>query len=193
MKYLIVGLGNIGSEYHETRHNIGFMVLDALAEKQGLSLESDRLASTLTLRYKGRILYLVEPSTYMNLSGKAVRYHLDKHGVELENILVITDDLSIKFGQVRMRAQGSAGGHNGLKSIEEHLKTQAYPRMRIGIGSEFSRGGQVDYVLGKFSEEEQIVLPKIIEHCVQGILSFATQGVGRTMSQFNAKNLIDPA
>ena len=185
MKYLIVGLGNIGPEYHDTRHNAGFMVLDRFAAKFDLTPEPNRYASTASARVRGRQLHLVWPSTYMNLSGKAVRYYLDKHNIAPADMLVITDDLALPFGRLRLRARGSDGGHNGLKHIQEILGTQDYPRLRFGIGSEFARGQQVDYVLNPFSAEEQAGLPPLLDRCVEGIISFATIGLERTMSALN--------
>ena len=187
MKYLIVGLGNIGSEYVDTRHNAGFMVVDRLAERLKVQPEPDRLAFTARGKFKGRQFHLVMPTTYMNLSGKAVRYHLNQNKIPLSNLLVVTDDIALPFGNCRLRAKGSDGGHNGLKSINEILGTQTYARMRVGVGSEFSKGRQVDYVLSPFTDEEFDALPPILDKCVQGIISFATAGIGRTMSSFNAK------
>lgn len=185
MKYLIAGLGNIGEQYRLTRHNIGFMVLDHMAAETPFATE--RYGDTATIRHKGRILVLLKPSTYMNLSGKAVRYHLDKHNVPLERLLVVTDDLALPFGTLRMRVKGSDGGHNGLKNIQEVLQTQAYARMRFGIGNEFGQGQQVDYVLSPFNTSEADSLPPLLARCATGILDFATIGPERTMNQFNQK------
>ena len=154
MKYLIVGLGNIGAEYADTRHNIGFNVLDALAGASNIAFTTDRYGAVAELRHKGRTLVLLKPSTYMNLSGKAVRYWLDREKIERENLLVVVDDIALPFGTLRMRTRGSAGGHNGLKSICELLGTEDYARIRFGIGGDFARGQQVDYVLGQWTEEE---------------------------------------
>lgn len=185
MKFLIVGLGNIGPAYHDTRHNAGFMVLDRLAAKLKVTPEPSRYASTATARVRGRQLYLIWPSTYMNLSGKAVRFYLDKHDLLPSQMLVVMDDLALPFGQLRLRARGSAGGHNGLKHIQALIGTPDYARLRFGIGSEFGRGQQVDYVLDPFTPEEQAALPPLLDRCVEGILSFATIGIDRTMSEFN--------
>ncbi|RMG72723.1 MAG: aminoacyl-tRNA hydrolase [Bacteroidetes bacterium] len=185
MKYLIVGLGNIGPEYHDTRHNVGFMVLDRLAEQLKVSPEPNRYASTASGRVRGRQLHLVWPSTYMNLSGKAVRFYLDKHKLTPSQMLVITDDLALPFGKLRLRPRGSDGGHNGLKHIQEILGTNEYPRLRVGIGSDFAKGQQVDYVLDPFTAEEQEALPPILDRCVEGVISFATVGIERTMTSLN--------
>ena len=154
MKYLIVGLGNIGPEYHETRHNIGFMVVDALAKEAGVSFVDKRYGFTATLSVKGRQLLLLKPSTFMNLSGNAVRYWMQKENIPLENVLIIVDDLALPFGSLRLKGKGSDAGHNGLKHIAATLGTQNYARLRFGIGNEFHRGGQIDYVLGHFTEED---------------------------------------
>ena len=159
MKYLIVGLGNIGAEYADTRHNIGFNVLDALAGASNIAFTTDRYGAVAELRHKGRTLVLLKPSTYMNLSGKAVRYWLDREKIERENLLVVVDDIALPFGTLRMRTRGSAGGHNGLKSICELLGTEDYARIRFGIGGDFARGQQVDYVLGQWTEEGRRLLP----------------------------------
>lgn len=187
MKYLIAGLGNIGSDYRDTRHNIGFMVLDHMAQSQGLIFEPDRLGDTAVLKYKGRQLVLLKPSTFMNLSGKAVRYHLDRHSLSVDRLLVITDDLALPFGRVRLRGKGSDGGHNGLKHIQETLGTQAYPRLRVGIGSEFGSGQQVDYVLSPFSAEERGELPALIEKCMKAALDISVIGLERTMNEVNQR------
>ena len=187
MKYLIVGLGNIGAEYADTRHNIGFRVLDALAEASNVSFTAGRYGSTATLRYRGRTVILLKPSTYMNLSGKAVRYWLEQENIPIENLLVISDDIALPFGELRMRKKGSAGGHNGLKNIAELLQSQQYARLRFGIGGDFPRGFQVDYVLGTWTDEEQKALPERIEVARQVVLSFGTAGLERTMNTFNNK------
>ena len=186
-KYLIAGLGNIGDEYRNTRHNIGFLVLDALAKSADTSFESDRYASRASLRFKGRNLILMKPATYMNLSGKAVNYWLQKEKIPVENLLVVTDDLSLPFGKLRLKGKGSDGGHNGLKHIIDTLSTTSYPRLRFGIGSEFGRGQQVDYVLSNWTEEEQQILPERIALATELIKSFATIGIAQTMNQFNNK------
>lgn len=187
MKYLIAGLGNIGSEYHNTRHNIGFMVLEQLAKTLKADLELKKLAHTCVAKYRGRRLVLVLPTTYMNLSGKSVKYYMDKENVPQSKILVVTDDLNLPFGTLRMRAKGSDGGHNGFKHIDQSLGNQNYARIRFGIGSEYSKGQQVDYVLSPFTEEEFEELPALIDKAVKGILSFVSVGLNRTMSDFNQK------
>ncbi|MDX1906627.1 MAG: aminoacyl-tRNA hydrolase [Bacteroidia bacterium] len=185
MKYLIAGLGNIGEEYRLTRHNIGFMVVQQLAARAGVALETDRYAATATMRHKGRQLMLIQPSTYMNLSGNAVRYHLQKHNVPIENLMVITDDINLAFGAIRIRPKGSDGGHNGLKHIESILTTQSYARMRIGVGNEFARGRQADYVLSPFEAAEIERLPALLDACADAVLTFATAGLNQAMNQYN--------
>ncbi len=187
MKYLVVGLGNIGTEYAETRHNIGFKVLDALAEASNISFIAGRYGSTAELRYRGRSVTLLKPSTYMNLSGKAVRYWLDTLKVERTNLLVVVDDIALPFGELRMRPKGSAGGHNGLKNIAEMLGTEDYPRMRFGVGGDFARGHQVDYVLGEWTADERAKLPERLKVFGDAILSFVSIGMERTMNEFNKK------
>ena len=187
MKYLIVGLGNIGSQYENTRHNIGFKVLDAFAEASNLVFEPNRYANTSFAKFKGRTLVLVKPTTLMNLSGKAVNYYMQEEKIPLERVLVITDDLALPFGTLRLKAKGSDGGHNGLKHINQTLGRQEYARLRFGIGSEFNRGQQVDYVLGEWSSEEEKNLTERINQCQQIIKGFCTIGVQRTMSEFNGK------
>ncbi len=190
MQYLIVGLGNIGEEYKETRHNIGFMIVDELAKKLSTDFKSDKNAYSTQATYKGRKLLLLKPTTYMNLSGKAVQYHLLQNKIPSENLLVITDDIAIPFGTLRLKPKGSDGGHNGLKNIQDLLQTTNFPRLRVGIGSEFSKGKQVDYVLGKFNADEQKVLYNILEAGTQAILSFVFHGIDYTMNQYN-KSFID--
>ena len=187
MKYLIVGLGNIGEEYRDTRHNVGFMVIEQMAEKFSLQPEPVRHGAMIPARYKGRQLLLLMPNTYMNLSGKAVRYHLDNHKIPTERLLVITDDVALPFGQLRMKPKGSDGGHNGLKHIQEVLGTPVYPRLRIGVGNDYPKGSQAHFVLSPFPPEEQAELPNVLTRCVNGILSFATIGIGRTMNELNRK------
>lgn len=187
MKYLVVGLGNIGAEYAETRHNIGFKVLDALAEASNISFIAGRYGSTAELRYRGRSVTLLKPSTYMNLSGKAVRYWLDTLHIERTNLLVVVDDIALPFGELRMRPKGSAGGHNGLKNIAELLGTEDYARMRFGVGGDFARGHQVDYVLGEWTADERSQLPDRLKVFDDAILSFVAVGVERTMNEFNKK------
>ncbi|MEM6801216.1 MAG: aminoacyl-tRNA hydrolase [Bacteroidota bacterium] len=187
MKYLIAGLGNIGSEYVNTRHNIGFMVVEHLAAKLKAVPEVNRLGYTVTAKYRGRRLVLLMPSTYMNLSGKAVKYYMDQEKIPASNIMVVTDDLNLPFGTMRMRGKGSHGGHNGFKHIDQMLGHQNYPRLRFGIGNEYHKGQQVNFVLSPFSEEEMEALPELLEKAIKGILSFASIGLGRTMNDFNKK------
>lgn len=187
MKYLIVGLGNIGAEYAETRHNIGFKVLDALAGASNALFTTARYGEVAELRHKGRTLVLLKPSTYMNLSGKAVRYWLDAEKIARENLLVVSDDIALPFGTLRMRQKGSAGGHNGLKNIAELLGSEEFARMRFGVGGDFPRGHQVDYVLGEWTQEERDAMPERLKIFGEAILSFATVGVERTMNFFNKK------
>lgn len=186
-KFLIVGLGNIGATYENTRHNIGFKILDYLAHKKDVLFESNKLGSTAQFRFKGRIFYLLKPSTYMNLSGKSVKYWLAKENIPLENLLIICDDINLNFGTIRIKTSGSDGGHNGLKSINEQLNTQQYIRFRFGIGSEFSKGQQADYVLGEWTEEELKLLPERFDKSIQAIISFGTAGINNTMNTFNGK------
>jgi PTH1 family peptidyl-tRNA hydrolase len=185
MKFLIVGLGNIGDEYAQTRHNIGFDVLDALAEKYKESFKPDRYADLCEISLRGRHLYCIKPNTYMNLSGKAVRYWMQTLKIPVENIFILVDDLAINFGKIRIRGNGSDAGHNGLKSIQELLLTQNYPRLRFGIGNNFPKGRQIDFVLGKWSNEELKDIPELIQKSVQAVESFATRGLAATMNDFN--------
>jgi PTH1 family peptidyl-tRNA hydrolase len=187
MKYLICGLGNIGPEYAKTRHNIGFMVLDKLAKDQSVTFDSDRLVFITEFKYKGRQVYLIKPTTYMNLSGKALNYWLKELSIPVENSLSITDDIALPFGKLRMRAKGSGGGHNGLGNIQETLGTDAYPRLRVGVGGDFAKGRQVDYVLGEFDSGDAAELPIFIDKCCEAILSFCTIGLERTMNSVNTK------
>lgn len=186
-KFLIAGLGNIGPKYHHTRHNIGFKVLDHLAEKEGVSFSTEKLGDVGIYKFKGRTFILLKPSTFMNLSGKAVNYWLTKEKIPLENLLVITDDLNLSFGTIRVKTKGSHGGHNGLKDIEAHLNTTNYNRFRFGISDEFSKGRQVDYVLGEWSEEEEKQLPERLEKSAEVVRSFGTAGINNTMNTFNGK------
>jgi len=186
-KFLIVGLGNIGSDYDGTRHNIGFEVLDYLAKEESLTFESAKLGSISTYKIKGRSLLLLKPSTYMNLSGKAVRYWLEKEKIPIENLLVITDDLNLPFGSIRLKTKGSDGGHNGLKDTQAQLNTTKYSRFRFGIGAEFGKGRQVNYVLGKWNEDEAVKLNERLEKSVALIKSFVLSGASQTMSDFNGK------
>ena len=187
MNYLIVGLGNIGVEYVNTRHNMGFMVLDAWAQASNIVFESGRYGYMATVSFKGRKFHLLKPSTYMNLSGKAVRYWMNELKIPLENLLVISDDLNIPFGTVRLRKNGSAGGHNGLTNINELLGTQEYARIRMGIGNDFGRGHQVDYVLGGLSDEEKELMPELSKKVIEGIKAFATIGPDRAMNVLNIR------
>ncbi len=185
MKFLIVGLGNIGAEYELTRHNVGFLVMDYLADQAKTTFQPSKLASTTNFKYKGKNIYLVKPSTYMNLSGKAVNYWMQQLKVPIENTLIITDDIALPIEKIRMRYKGSPAGHNGLKNIEEKVGS-SYPRIRIGIGNNFSQGGQVDYVLSRFDSTEMELLPKIIKRAGDAALSFCAIGIERTMNIFNA-------
>jgi peptidyl-tRNA hydrolase, PTH1 family len=187
MKYLIVGLGNIGAEYKLTRHNIGFLVLDELAKKHEVSFETVKLADKAEIKHKGRTLCLIKPSTYMNLSGKAVNYWQQELKIPLENILVVVDDIALPHATLRLKGKGSAGGHNGLTDIEAKLGTADYARLKFGIGNDFPKGKQADYVLSAFSEEQFNTLYEPIDWACEMILSFTTVGIERTMSQFNNK------
>lgn len=187
MKYLIVGLGNIGSEYQGTRHNIGFMTLDAFAEASNVAFEDKRYGFVAHTRVKNAELVLLKPSTYMNLSGMAVRYWMQKENIPLENVLIICDDLSLPVGKLRLRGSGSAGGHNGLKNIESCVGSQAYARLKFGIGNDFPRGAQVDFVLGQFSDEDKGVLKERIIYACDVIKSFCLAGLDITMNQYNKK------
>ncbi len=187
MKYLIVGLGNIGEEYRNTRHNIGFMVLDALAKASNIVFKDGRYGATSTLSIKGRQMLLLKPSTYMNLSGNAVRYWMQQEKIPLENVLIIVDDLALPFGSLRLKGKGSDAGHNGLKHIAATLGTQNYTRLRFGIGNDFPKGGQIDYVLGKFGEEDMKLMPERLETAGEIIKSFCLAGLNITMNQYNNK------
>ena len=186
-KFLIVGLGNIGSEYANTRHNIGFKILDYIANQEGISFQTVKLGEVAELKIKGRTLVLLKPNTYMNLSGKAVKYWLEKENIEKENMLVITDDLNLAFGTIRIKTKGSDGGHNGLKNIQLLLNSTEYPRYRFGISDAFKKGQQVDYVLGEWSEEEKEKLKERLEVASEVIKSFALTGLANTMNGFNGK------
>ena len=186
-KFLIVGLGNIGSEYANTRHNIGFKVLDYLANKEGVSFQTVKLGEIAELKIKGRTLLLLKPNTYMNLSGKAVKYWLEKENIEKENMLVITDDLNLAFGTIRIKTKGSDGGHNGLKNIQLLLNSTEYPRFRFGISDAFKKGQQVDYVLVEWTEEEKEKLKERLEISSEIIKSFALAGLNNTMNTYNGK------
>ncbi|WP_082703935.1 aminoacyl-tRNA hydrolase [Lutibacter profundi] len=184
-KFLIVGLGNIGEKYSNTRHNIGFKILDELASKETITFESEKLGTLARFRFKGRTFVLLKPSTFMNLSGKAVKYWLTKEKIPLENLLIICDDLNLPFGTIRIKAKGSDGGHNGLKDINAVLQTQQYARFRFGVGSAFSKGRQVDYVLGEWNEDENNLLPERLKKSCEIIKSFGTAGLNNTMNTYN--------
>ncbi len=187
MKYLIVGLGNPGVEYKNTRHNIGFKTLDTLAKVSNVAFNTAKLAERAVVKHKGRTLVLIKPTTYMNLSGKAMNYWMKKENVSIENTLVITDDLALPFGKLRLKPKGSPGGHNGLKDIQEVLGTNVYARLRFGIGDEFSKGKQVDFVLGKWSDSEEEQLVERIDLAIDIVKAFSTIGVQRTMNDYNSK------
>lgn len=187
MKFLIVGLGNIGSEYAHTRHNIGFDTLDAFAEASNVVFEDKRYGAVATAKVKGHQLILLKPSTYMNLSGNAVRYWMQQENIPLEQVLVIVDDLALPFGALRLKGKGSDAGHNGLKNIQELVGSQNYARLRFGIGSDFHQGGQVDYVLGRFSSEQEVEKEKRIAVACDIIKSFCLAGLNITMNQYNNK------
>lgn len=186
MKYLVFGLGNKGAEYENTRHNIGFEVVNYMAEKAGKEFQSAKLAHRAEIKYKGRIIVLIKPTTYMNLSGKAVNFWMQKEKVKADKIIVIVDDLALPFGTIRIKAKGSAGGHNGIENINNTIGGK-YPRIRFGIGNEFSKGKQVDYVLGKWSNNEKKQLPERIEKISEAVKSFTTIGLERTMNYFNGQ------
>ncbi len=186
-KFLIVGLGNPGAEYVNTRHNIGFKVLDFFANQENLNFETVKLGSLTTYKFKGRQFFLLKPNTYMNLSGKAVQYWMQQEKIPLENVLIITDDLNISFGTIRIKGKGSDGGHNGLKNINQVLGTQDYARFRFGISDAFKKGQQVDYVLGEWSEQEKTALKERLEKSSEIIKSFGLIGLSKTMNEFNGK------
>lgn len=187
MKFLIVGLGNPGPEYHGTRHNVGFQILDALAGASGISFAPGRYADTASFKHKGRIFILVKPNTFMNLSGKAVRYWMQEEDVPVDRLLVVADDLALPFGKIRLRGSGGAGGHNGLSNIIELIGTDAYARLRFGIGHDFSRGKQSEYVLGTWNAQESETLHDRIELADKAILQFGLLGIDQTMSGFNKR------
>lgn len=187
MKYLVLGLGNIGPEYAYTRHNIGFMVADYLAQKHEARFEINRHAFVTEIKHKGKTFVLVKPTTYMNLSGKAAAHYLTSLKLEKEQMLVVTDDLALPYGKLRLKSKGSAGGHNGLKSIQETLGTDEYARLRFGVDANFPKGRQVDYVLNPFSADEQIDLPLRIEKAAEAVLAFGTLGIERAMNVVNVK------
>ena len=185
MKYLIIGLGNPGAEYELTRHNIGFLILDRFAEKEKAKFTTQRLADKTEVKFKGRQIHLIKPNTFMNLSGKAANYWINELKIPKENVLVLVDDLALPFGSLRLRGKGSAAGHNGLTNIEETLGTQQYSRLRFGIGNNFSKGGQIDFVLSRFSDEEFKAIVPLMDKAIEMVQSFATAGLERTMSGFN--------
>ncbi|MBM1105581.1 aminoacyl-tRNA hydrolase [Aurantibacter crassamenti] len=185
-KYLIVGLGNIGSEYAETRHNIGFKILDQLSNSEEFTFETRKLGAIGSFKIKGRTVICLKPSTYMNLSGKALKYWLEKENIPLENLLVITDDLNLTFGTLRVKTKGSDGGHNGLKDIQNVLQSASYNRFRFGVGADFAKGRQVDYVLGEWNEDEKAKLKERLERSCLAVRSFVLAGIKNTMNEFNA-------
>lgn len=187
MKYLIVGLGNPGEKYTETRHNIGFKVLEAFAKEREGAFKLDKHAEVATVKFKGRVIVLIKPTTFMNLSGKALNYWMQQEKIPLENVLVITDDLALPFGKLRMKGKGSDGGHNGLKDIQATLNSQEYARLRFGVGAEFSKGQQVDYVLGEWNTKEKETLEERIKTATEFIKGFTTIGLGMTMTNWNGK------
>ncbi len=185
MKFLIVGLGNVGNEYAHTRHNIGFDVAMAFAAKHGGQFSSERLVYRAEVRWKGRIFVCICPTTYMNLSGKAVKYWIDKEKIAMENSLTVVDEVALPLSRIRLRPGGSSGGHNGLKSIEESLASREYPKLRFGIGNDYPKGMQSDYVLGKWRKEEEPLVKQKIELCVEVIEAFATIGIANAMNKYN--------
>lgn len=187
MKYLIVGLGNIGDEYRDTRHNIGFKILDAFAEASNISFSTDRYGDIARVRVKNKLLILLKPSTYMNLSGNAVRYWKDKENIAIDHILVLVDDIALPFGAIRIKGRGSDAGHNGLKSIAQLLGTDTYPRLRFGIGNDFPRGCQIDYVLGNFTHDERQQLPARIDVAIDAMKTFSLAGINIAMNTYNNK------
>ncbi|MCB0669155.1 MAG: aminoacyl-tRNA hydrolase [Saprospiraceae bacterium] len=191
MKYLIIGLGNMGVEYERTRHNIGFDVLDEIARQENVQFKADQLGDIAMFRHRGRTVYLLKPSTYMNLSGKAVRYWVQKLKINQNHWLTVVDEFQFEMGVIKLQKKGSSGGHNGLKSVENLMQSSSYPRLRIGIGHNFYRGQQVDYVLGKWTDEEWMDMQSVIESACDAIRSFVAIGLDRTMNQFNKKNSVE--
>lgn len=189
MKFLIVALGNIGLEYTYTRHNVGFLVADRMASKHGFSFKNERYADVAEFRLKNKMVTIVKPTTYMNLSGKAYKYWLDKLEIPKEQSIAIVDELALPFGQIRVKTNGSSGGHNGLSNIEQELKSAQYPRLRFGIGNEYHKGGQVDYVLGKWSEEEVKFLPEYLDYAILAIEECVLAGFSIAMNQYNQKRV----
>ena len=187
MKYLVVGLGNIGPEYRNTRHNIGFKVLDAFAEVSNISFSTQRYGDIAQVRVKNKVLVLLKPSTYMNLSGEAVRYWMNKENIPLENVLVIVDDIALPFGAIRIKGKGSDGGHNGLKNIAAMIGTQNYARIRFGLGNDFPKGAQIDYVLGNFTEEQEKLMPERLKIAIDAIKAFCLSGLTFAMNNYSNK------
>ena len=187
MKYLIVGLGNIGPEYRNTRHNIGFKVLDAFAEVSNISFSTQRYGDIAQVRVKNKVLVLLKPSTYMNLSGEAVRYWMNKENIPLENVLVIVDDIALPFGAIRIKGKGSDGGHNGLQNIAAMIGTQNYARIRFGLGNDFPKGAQIDYVLGNFTEEQEKLMPERLKIAIDAIKAFCLSGLTFAMNNYSNK------
>jgi PTH1 family peptidyl-tRNA hydrolase len=193
MEYLVVGLGNIGAEYASTRHNMGFMVLDAWAQASNVLFKTDRYGQVAEVSYKGRWFVLLKPSTYMNLSGNAVRYWMQQLHLPLENLIVISDDINLPFGTLRMRTGGSSGGHNGLEDITQKLESDQWTRIRVGIGNDFARGRQVDYVLGDLSPEEMAAVPELSARIIQAVKDISTIGVARAMNTLNTRPKTTPS
>ena len=187
VKYLVIGLGNIGKEYERTRHNVGFDVLDRLADEEGVGFKNDQFGALAEFKHKGRTIYLLKPNTYMNLSGKAVRYWVQKLKINENNWLIVVDEFQFDIGVCKLFKKGNSGGHNGLKSVEDTMQTSNYPRLRIGIGHDFHRGQQVDYVLGNWTEEQWSEMQPVIKTACDAIRSFAAIGLDKTMNQFNQK------
>ena len=187
MKFLIVGLGNIGAKYESTRHNIGFKALDFVAEQSSAFFNEEKYGEISSFKYKGKNIYLLKPNTFMNLSGSAVRYWLTKLKIDPKHLLVVTDDLNLEVGNLRMKKNGSDGGHNGLKNIQQMLSSNQYPRLRIGVGNNFPKGKQIDYVLGEWTEDEDLVLDKKMKIINEMVLSFCFAGIENTMNKFNNK------
>lgn len=186
-KFLIVGLGNPGPKYEDTRHNIGFKIIEHLAKENDAIFESKKLADVCSFKIKGRMFILVKPMTYMNLSGKALNYWRIKENIDLDNVLVIADDINLDFGTIRIKGKGSHGGHNGLKDIQDTLNTNKYPRFRFGVGSDFSKGQQIDYVIGEWDQEEKKILKERIQTSSKAIISFGLAGISNTMNDYNGK------
>ncbi len=186
-KFLIVGLGNIGPKYAETRHNIGFKIVDEIASMKEAAFETKKLGDVVAIKHKGKSILLLKPSTYMNLSGKAIKFYMQQEGIAIDQILVITDDLNLPFGTLRMKGKGTDGGHNGLKDTQVTLNTPKYPRLRFGISDDFSKGRQVDYVLGEWSDEERKSLPERLDTAAKMALSFTHAGLANTMNEYNGK------